>query len=310
MMVTEAGCGRDAIAACISTPPHVLLLDLRMPDMDGFRVLETIRGIPGLTALPVIMMTSAHQATKVRKAVESGASDFIAKPFPWPLLIERVEHRASAWLPCPGIPVTWTNGRTGVLWIVGPVPILDKDASERIAAVVRVLQPLRDEQIQVNLAGTRLTTTGFDRLMDACGPAGGWTIAGAEGACGEPDALRHLEEHVPRGGEGKLSLKSYLHGRIGVIEARGSCLGREALLVDKIRSLAVTRTLLLLDCTYAVFPRRFLDSLTDLTKELWSRNIGLNFVVADDGLRRDLTGRLGDWALVYSELSEALEDLQ
>ncbi len=310
MEVAEAACGRDAIAGSVSAPPNVLLLDLRMPDMEGFRVIEILKMMPWLAPMPVIMMTSAHHATKVRKAVESGASDFIAKPFPWPLLIERVDQRSQSWEPDPGIPLTWANGRTGAAWVVGPTPVLDTRTAARFAELVRALMTLKDEQVQVNLAGSSLTEAGLSLLLREIPRSGGWSFIGSDAAAGEPSALKLLGQHVPLGSGTRLTLKTYLHGRVGVLEVRGSCLHKEALISEKIQSLAITRTLVLMDLSYAVFPATFLDTLTDLTKDLWNKKVALNFVIPSETIRHELDDRLGEWALVYTELGDALDDLQ
>lgn len=72
---------RQAMDACISFEPDLILLDLMMPHVDGFTILESIRAAASEIYLPVIVLTAdANEATKLR-ALRAGATDFLLKPF-------------------------------------------------------------------------------------------------------------------------------------------------------------------------------------------------------------------------------------
>lgn len=72
---------RLAMETCLSFDPDLVLLDLMMPHVDGFTVLESIRAAAGETFLPVIVLTAdANESTKLR-ALRAGATDFLLKPF-------------------------------------------------------------------------------------------------------------------------------------------------------------------------------------------------------------------------------------
>lgn len=72
---------RLAMEACQEFDPDLMLLDLMMPHVDGFAVLETLRSAPGEIFLPVIVLTAdANEQTK-RRALRAGATDFLLKPF-------------------------------------------------------------------------------------------------------------------------------------------------------------------------------------------------------------------------------------
>lgn len=72
---------RLAMEACVSFEPDLVLLDLMMPYIDGFTVLETLRAAAGQAFLPVIVLTAdANETTKLR-ALRAGATDFLLKPF-------------------------------------------------------------------------------------------------------------------------------------------------------------------------------------------------------------------------------------
>jgi putative two-component system response regulator len=72
---------RLAMEACVSFDPDIILLDLMMPHVDGFTILESVREAAAETFLPVIVLTAdANEATKPR-ALRAGATDFLLKPF-------------------------------------------------------------------------------------------------------------------------------------------------------------------------------------------------------------------------------------
>src|SRR6266481_1077242 len=72
---------RLAMETCISFEPDLVLLDLMMPHVDGFSILESLRAAAGESFLPIIVLTAdANEATKLR-ALRAGATDFLLKPF-------------------------------------------------------------------------------------------------------------------------------------------------------------------------------------------------------------------------------------
>ena len=86
--VAEAGNGRDALRALYSSPPDLVLLDVSMPELDGWETLERIRD---LSDVPVAMLTArAAELEKVR-GLKAGADDYITKPFGRQELLARIE---------------------------------------------------------------------------------------------------------------------------------------------------------------------------------------------------------------------------
>lgn len=67
----------------------LMLLDLQMPEMDGFELLERLRATPAYESLPVIIITSDVKAKTLEKAVRYGIIDYIVKPFEPSLLREK-----------------------------------------------------------------------------------------------------------------------------------------------------------------------------------------------------------------------------
>ena len=72
---------RLAMETCVSFDPDLVLLDLMMPHVDGFTILESLREAAAESFLPVIVLTAdANETTKLR-ALRAGATDFLLKPF-------------------------------------------------------------------------------------------------------------------------------------------------------------------------------------------------------------------------------------
>ena len=81
----QAYTGREALRAAERERPDVVLLDINLPDMDGFQVMEQIGGVP------VIYVTARDQVTDRVKGLNSGAEDYIVKPFAMEELVARVQ---------------------------------------------------------------------------------------------------------------------------------------------------------------------------------------------------------------------------
>jgi len=79
--VQLAGDGPSGILAAERHRPDVILLDLRMPDMDGFEVLRRLRSAPETSSIPVIILTANIQDSVKQQARSAGAAGFLTKPF-------------------------------------------------------------------------------------------------------------------------------------------------------------------------------------------------------------------------------------
>ncbi|MEM7668534.1 MAG: response regulator [Pseudomonadota bacterium] len=73
--------GAQALDHALSNPPDVMLLDVMLPDLDGFEMLRQLRADPRTTALPVVMLTAKGQREDRVRAQNLGADVFITKPF-------------------------------------------------------------------------------------------------------------------------------------------------------------------------------------------------------------------------------------
>ena len=92
--VVTAMSGEEALAICERADCDIVLLDVMMPDMDGFEVCRRLKA--GLTThhLPVVMVTALDQPSDRVKGLEAGADDFLTKPVSEVALIARVRSLA------------------------------------------------------------------------------------------------------------------------------------------------------------------------------------------------------------------------
>ena len=79
--VCKAGDGEEALAKTFTEKPDLILLDLRLPKVDGYQVCQTLKGNPITSSIPIIMITALNATPQKVKGIEYGADDYISKPF-------------------------------------------------------------------------------------------------------------------------------------------------------------------------------------------------------------------------------------
>ncbi|MBO33268.1 MAG: two-component system response regulator [Rhodospirillaceae bacterium] len=87
--------GRSALEEVTSNPPNIILLDVMLPDQDGFSVCELIRTNPDLQNVRILMLTAKGRDTDREKGLALGADAYITKPFSTRDLVEKVKIMAS-----------------------------------------------------------------------------------------------------------------------------------------------------------------------------------------------------------------------
>ncbi|HTS83928.1 MAG TPA: response regulator [Usitatibacter sp.] len=100
--LTRFAKSRTEINAEFNKPPlpDLVLLDVSLPDADGFQILERVRGNPKIKSLPVIMMTGKSEVTDVARGLSLGADGYVTKPFRISGLVQAVNTVLG--IPTPG----------------------------------------------------------------------------------------------------------------------------------------------------------------------------------------------------------------
>jgi serine phosphatase RsbU (regulator of sigma subunit) len=83
--------GQDALEKIVSESPDLVLLDIMMPIMDGFSVLEKVKADPAIRNIPIIVISANNDLQSVVKGIQLGAEDYLPKPFEPTLLKARIQ---------------------------------------------------------------------------------------------------------------------------------------------------------------------------------------------------------------------------
>ena len=89
--ISAAGNGRQALEMIPEVKPDLVLLDVMMPELNGFEVCEQMQKDPRLKEIPVIFLTAKAETTDILKGFEAGAVDYVTKPFTGAELLARVK---------------------------------------------------------------------------------------------------------------------------------------------------------------------------------------------------------------------------
>src|SRR6185312_3431794 len=83
--------GRLALASAMKQPPDLILIDINMPEMNGYEMCERLKASKPLSEVPVIFLSALHDTDDKVKAFHSGAVDYVSKPFHFEEIHARVE---------------------------------------------------------------------------------------------------------------------------------------------------------------------------------------------------------------------------
>jgi len=90
--VVTAGCGEDGVAACRARQTDLVILDIRLPDIDGYEVARRLRSNRRMEEIPIIFLTDKRERADRLHGLELGADDYITKPFDFQELHLRVHN--------------------------------------------------------------------------------------------------------------------------------------------------------------------------------------------------------------------------
>jgi len=78
--VVEAGNGEEAVDVFVREQPDIVLMDVMMPEMDGYETMQAIREMPRFRHLPILAVTAKAMKGDREKCIEAGAWDYLSKP--------------------------------------------------------------------------------------------------------------------------------------------------------------------------------------------------------------------------------------
>jgi two-component system, OmpR family, alkaline phosphatase synthesis response regulator PhoP len=90
-IVSTANNGKDAVTTATENPPHLIILDVMMPEMDGIATCEQIRQVPALKNTLIIFLTARGEDYSQIAGFDAGADDYVTKPIKPKVLISRVK---------------------------------------------------------------------------------------------------------------------------------------------------------------------------------------------------------------------------
>ncbi|MGQ9651957.1 MAG: response regulator [Phycisphaerae bacterium] len=93
--VWHAKTGTDGLDQAISLKPDLILLDMNLPELDGWEVAQRLRRVPGLAETPVIALTAHAMKGDRERCLQAGCTDYLSKPISVRELIEIVDRYAS-----------------------------------------------------------------------------------------------------------------------------------------------------------------------------------------------------------------------
>lgn len=89
--VLSAKNGRDGVALAVAERPDLVLMDMNLPEVDGWEATRQIKAAPGLAMTPVIAITAHAMEGDRERALAAGCVEFLRKPVDFGVLIEQVE---------------------------------------------------------------------------------------------------------------------------------------------------------------------------------------------------------------------------
>jgi two-component system cell cycle response regulator DivK len=96
--VTTAASGKEGIEAALGESPSLILMDMCMPEMDGFEAVKLLKADAATTKIPIIALTGLNTTVDVQRAIDAGCDNFQTKPLNLPSLhikIRRLVWRAA-----------------------------------------------------------------------------------------------------------------------------------------------------------------------------------------------------------------------
>ena len=90
--IIEAVSGQEGVNLAQTHRPNLILMDIQLPDFDGYEATKKIKAIPALNAIPIIAVTSYALSGDDKKAFEAGCDAYVSKPFSPRELLKKIQE--------------------------------------------------------------------------------------------------------------------------------------------------------------------------------------------------------------------------
>lgn len=90
--VIQAKDGAETIVEALESKPDLILLDIMMPDLDGFTACRELKNRKDTKRIPIIMLTAKGEVEDIKTAFRAGANDYVVKPFLMEQVLEKIEE--------------------------------------------------------------------------------------------------------------------------------------------------------------------------------------------------------------------------
>jgi CheY-like chemotaxis protein len=199
--------GRLALAAAAQEPPDLILLDINMPEMNGYEVCEHLKASAGLAGIPVIFLSALNAVEDKVKGFVSGGVDYISKPFQFEEVQARVQThlRLRRALQAEHDLLEQTlGGAVGTLWDLVQLisPVLASRSRAVCEIVARITKQMGTKELWQYELAARLCFLGCIALPDDVFERGyrGQTLSPEEGRMfrGHPQTAARLLSKIPR----------------------------------------------------------------------------------------------------------------
>ena len=91
-VVIEAGSAPEALQAITTARPNLILMDINMPEVDGYTLTSRIRAMQGFESIPIVALTANVMRGDRERSLEAGCDGYIQKPIDIDLLPQQIEH--------------------------------------------------------------------------------------------------------------------------------------------------------------------------------------------------------------------------
>lgn len=95
-LVIPAKHGKEGVEKAVKEKPHLILMDIMMPGMDGWEVTRALRSAPETKDIPILAATALFRESDLRACIEAGCNDYLVKPFTLEQLQGKVQEFISA----------------------------------------------------------------------------------------------------------------------------------------------------------------------------------------------------------------------